>query len=137
MVILRPCACRRVRQIVYSCVPKPDAKMEHLRRCVERAGGAWREAARLSEPDLARAVRADSVDILVDLTGHTANNRLGVFTMRPAPVQARRPAPVQACLDRWQLPAPVSGLRSAPTRRSCSQRSQNRRSRAVQLLPFY
>jgi predicted O-linked N-acetylglucosamine transferase (SPINDLY family) len=29
------------------------------------------------------------VDVLVELTGHTANNRLGTMAMRPAPVQAR------------------------------------------------
>ncbi len=60
-----------------------------LRAAVEGAGGAWREVASLSELDLARLVRADAVDILVDLTGHTANNRLGAFAMRPAPLQAR------------------------------------------------
>jgi len=32
-------------------------------------------------------VREDKIDILVELTGHTANNRLGVMACRPAPVQ--------------------------------------------------
>jgi len=36
-------------------------------------------------------VREDQVDILVELTGHTANNKLGMM--------ACRPAPVQVCLD--------------------------------------
>ena len=74
--------------MVYACVPKADAKTAHLRAAVARAGGAWRDVTLLSELDLARLVRADGVDILVDLTGHTANNRLGAFAMRPAPVQA-------------------------------------------------
>ena len=78
---------RRVRHIVYSCVPRPDAKTACLRAAVEAAGGLWSEALALSEADLAAAVRADRVDILVDLTGHTANNRLGAFAMRPAPIQ--------------------------------------------------
>ena len=33
-------------------------------------------------------VRKDKIDILVELTGHTANNRLGVLALQPAPVQA-------------------------------------------------
>ena len=84
--------CRRVRHIVYSCVPRPDAKTKRLRSAVEAAGGAWRDALALSEADLAALVRSDGVDILVDLTGHTANNRLGTFAMRPAPIQVKHPS---------------------------------------------
>ena len=36
---------------------------------------------------LARLIRQDRVDLLVELTGHTASNRLGTMAMRPAPVQ--------------------------------------------------
>lgn len=32
-------------------------------------------------------VRDDKVDILVELTGHTANNKLGMMACRPAPIQ--------------------------------------------------
>ena len=56
---------------------------------MESAGGTWREAASMAEADLAALVRSDGVDVLVELTGHTAHNRLGVMAMRPAPVQAR------------------------------------------------
>lgn len=48
---------------------------------------AWREAARLSDAQLAQAVREDGIDILVDLTGHAGDLRLGVFAQQPAPVQ--------------------------------------------------
>ncbi|GAX74309.1 hypothetical protein CEUSTIGMA_g1758.t1 [Chlamydomonas eustigma] len=77
-----------VRHIVYSCVAKPDAKTCKLRSAVETAGGTWREVVRSSEADVAALVREDRVDILVELTGHTASNRLGVMAMKPAPIQA-------------------------------------------------
>jgi protein O-GlcNAc transferase len=47
----------------------------------------WRSCLGLSDLDLAGAVRADEVDILIDLSGHTAGNRLGCFALRPAPLQ--------------------------------------------------
>ncbi|KAG2430578.1 hypothetical protein HXX76_010096 [Chlamydomonas incerta] len=79
---------RGFTHIVYSCVPKPDSKTARLRAATEAAGGVWRDAAALTEAELAEAVRADGVDLLLELTGHTANNRLGVMARRPAPVQA-------------------------------------------------
>jgi predicted O-linked N-acetylglucosamine transferase (SPINDLY family) len=47
----------------------------------------WRDTRGLDDDALARRVREDAVDILVDLGGHTADNRLGVFAGKPAPVQ--------------------------------------------------
>lgn len=52
-----------------------------------KKGGAWREAYGIDERKVASMVREDKIDILVELTGHTANNRLGVMACRPAPVQ--------------------------------------------------
>jgi protein O-GlcNAc transferase len=47
----------------------------------------WHETAKLSDIELADQIRADRIDILFDLAGHTAKNRLLVFARRPAPIQ--------------------------------------------------
>lgn len=47
----------------------------------------WRRVWGLDDAALAAQVRADGIDILVDLSGHTAQNRLTAFALRPAPVQ--------------------------------------------------
>lgn len=77
----------RVAPIVYNVCLSPDEKTERLRRKVEKAGGRWRDVAQTSEKELANIIRADKVDILVELTGHTAHNRLETLAYRPAPIQ--------------------------------------------------
>lgn len=47
----------------------------------------WREAALLDHAALFEQIRTDRIDILIDLSGHTNDNRLMVFARRPAPVQ--------------------------------------------------
>lgn len=47
----------------------------------------WHDTAGLSDQQLAELIRRDRIDILVDLVGHMAGNRLLVFARKPAPVQ--------------------------------------------------
>lgn len=48
----------------------------------------WTETSDLSHETLAGKIHADGIDILFELAGHTALNRLDVFALSPAPVQA-------------------------------------------------
>ncbi|HYM09661.1 MAG TPA: tetratricopeptide repeat protein, partial [Bryobacterales bacterium] len=68
---------------LYSSVLRPDALTERLRSLA----GVWRDVSRESDQGLADLVRQDGIDILVDLAGHTGDNRLLAFARKPAPVQ--------------------------------------------------
>ncbi|HEX5364630.1 MAG TPA: tetratricopeptide repeat protein, partial [Gallionella sp.] len=48
----------------------------------------WGSVFGLTDEELAQKIRADGIDILIDLSGHTARNRLPVFARKPAPLQA-------------------------------------------------
>jgi protein O-GlcNAc transferase len=48
----------------------------------------WRDISLLSDDQAASLIRADAIDVLVDLSGYTAASRLPVFIQRPAPLQA-------------------------------------------------
>jgi protein O-GlcNAc transferase len=67
----------------YSDVQFGDAATERLRRAADQ----WRDVRQLTDEQLAQRVRDDTIDILVDLTGHIAGNRLLAFARKPAPVQ--------------------------------------------------
>jgi len=68
----------------YATGPMADAVTERFRAQSDH----WRPAAGLADDALADLIRADGIDILVDLSGHTSKHRLGVFARKPAPVQA-------------------------------------------------
>ncbi len=51
------------------------------------AAAEWQLVLGLSDDALADLIRRDRIDILVDVSGHTAGNRLKVFARKPAPVQ--------------------------------------------------
>jgi protein O-GlcNAc transferase len=74
---------RQVEVFCYAHEYSPDEITERLRKL----NLTWRQIQKLSDNQAAQLVRDDRVDILVDLAGHTAHNRLLVLTRRPAPVQ--------------------------------------------------
>jgi predicted O-linked N-acetylglucosamine transferase (SPINDLY family) len=55
---------------------------------VRGAADQWRPIARREDAQVVDLIRQDGIDVLVDLSGHTPRNRLGVFARRAAPVQA-------------------------------------------------
>ena len=73
----------RCEIIGYSNVRAADAVTDRLKGLADR----WYDIASLDDSQVAGQIRADRVDILVDLALHTGNNRLLVFARRPAPVQ--------------------------------------------------
>jgi protein O-GlcNAc transferase len=75
--------CRRISLHCYSDVAEPDAATARLRGHVEN----WHDIYQDDDEALFRRIRADGIQVLVDLAGHTANNRLPVFAHRAAPVQ--------------------------------------------------
>ena len=75
---------KQFRLIAYSNVMKPDTRTQTFRNLFDE----WRDISRLSALDAAELIARDGVDLLVELAGHTANNRLDVCALRPAPHQA-------------------------------------------------
>lgn len=67
----------------FSDTTAPDDLTARLRAAV----AVWHDSAGWSDSALEDAVRRHGIDILIDLAGHTAGNRLAVFAAKPAPVQ--------------------------------------------------
>lgn len=64
-----------------------NGKEDDLTHRLKDAADQWKSTVSLSDEQLYNEIRDDGIDILVDLAGHTANNRLRVFAMKPAPIQ--------------------------------------------------
>jgi len=74
----------QVEVFCYAEVTRPDDVTQRFQALADH----WRSTVGLSDEALARLIYEDHIDILIDLAGHTANNRLKAFTYKPAPVQA-------------------------------------------------
>ena len=73
----------QVEVFCYSFGQAEDGITRHLRQLCEH----WRDVAPMTDAQIADAIHADGIDVLVDLAGHTERSRLGVFCQRPAPAQ--------------------------------------------------
>lgn len=73
----------RIETHCYASVARPDEVTALLRQRAD----TWHDVLALSHTALAEKIRADGIDVLVDLSMHSAENRLPVFARRPAPVQ--------------------------------------------------
>ncbi len=69
--------------VIYGDYRMPDTVTERFQRSAE----AWRETRGRSDTEIAEMIRADRIDILLMVAGHTLNNRIGVAAHKPAPLQ--------------------------------------------------
>ena len=76
-------AAGKIRLIAYLSDKFGDAVSERIKTSCE----GWHPVVGLSDEHFAQRIREDQIDILIDLSGHTAHNRLPVFAWKPAPVQ--------------------------------------------------
>ena len=63
-------------------------KQDDLTKRFQNYADHWCDCVELSDEELAERIKQDGIDILIDLNGHTADNRLLVFARKPAPIQA-------------------------------------------------
>jgi predicted O-linked N-acetylglucosamine transferase (SPINDLY family) len=70
--------------IAFSTTLEQDSVTHEIQATVDE----WYCIAGLDDCAAADLIRSLDIDILVDLSGHTAGNRLGVFARKPAPIQA-------------------------------------------------
>ncbi len=74
----------RVELFAYPTLPQED----ELTARIKPRFAAWHSIVDVGDEAAAARIRADGIQVLVELAGHTAHNRLPVLAWKPAPVQA-------------------------------------------------
>jgi predicted O-linked N-acetylglucosamine transferase (SPINDLY family) len=74
----------QIELFAYSNNRTSDVVTEHLKTLTEH----WLPIATLSDVEVCDLIETQQLDVLIDLSAHSAHNRLGVFARRAAPVQA-------------------------------------------------
>jgi len=72
----------KVEVFAYAAIVVEDEVTERYKKYMDH----WVSTVGMSDIELSERIRLDSIDILIDLSGHTEKNRLGVFARKPAPI---------------------------------------------------
>ncbi|MFN5161689.1 MAG: tetratricopeptide repeat protein [Cyanobacteriota bacterium] len=100
---------RQFEVFAYSLADREDPYTDAIRRGVDH----FHPVAQESNEMIAALIRADGIDVLIDLMGHTHHSRPSVLAMRPSPRQLHYlgyPGPVGAdwldgvIADNWLIP---------------------------------
>jgi predicted O-linked N-acetylglucosamine transferase (SPINDLY family) len=83
MAALSKTHAEQIELFVYANSETEDALTARLQTHCRR----WTSIARLDDEAAAALIHGDAVDVLMDLSGHTAGNRLPLFAWKPAPLQ--------------------------------------------------
>ena len=73
----------KIELIAYPTTSKVDVLSERIKPSFSK----WRPIYGQTDEAAAKLIYADGIHVLIDLSGHTAHNRLAVFSCRPSPVQ--------------------------------------------------
>lgn len=68
----------------YGEIQKVDEITEEIKASCDH----WRSTLGLTDAEVIEQIKQDQIDILIDLAGHTDDNRLPIFFSKPAPIQA-------------------------------------------------
>ncbi|MFZ6817470.1 tetratricopeptide repeat protein [Undibacterium sp. Ji22W] len=72
----------QVEIFAYAQIPFEDEVTEHYKKLVDH----WIPIRSMTDDQAVERIRADGIDILIDVSGHTNSNRLMIFAQKPAPV---------------------------------------------------
>lgn len=81
--LLRESKSTRIEFVAYATQPGMDEYSARLRPYMS----SWKNISNLTDDAAAQLIYGDGVQILVDLAGHSALNRLSLFAWKPAPIQ--------------------------------------------------
>lgn len=73
----------KVEIFAYSNLRRSDEITQRF----EQVADHWRDIVDMNDQEAAVLIQEDRIDILVELAGHSANNRLALCALKPAPVQ--------------------------------------------------